>query len=908
MIELVNLNKTYKTKKGITIEAIKNLSLKFDDNGLVFVVGKSGSGKSTLLNLIGLLDSFDSGEIIIDNQPILKISKKELDDYRNYNLGFVFQEYNLIESYTVYKNIELVLDLQNETNKEEKIKKVIHDVELDGYENSKVNRLSGGQKQRVAIARALVKNPKVILCDEPTGSLDSKTGKTIFDLLQKISKDTLVIVVTHDVESAYTFGNRVISIKDGMISSDENIKSIDKINKSSKNDVKKSGHLTFKNKVLLAFSYLLKKPLRLCVALIISIISLLVSSTSYSFGTINSTDLIVNSMQKNNFSYYSYYKTANKQQNNYYEAINMNEDDVAFLKSNLKADIVNPVYDYSLLSDTNDVPNVYQTESINESYYPYGIQGFIEVNEKLLNDSHLSYVGNLPANDNEIMISRYLASLYQRYNYLGDNKQQIIINLENMINKTLKISDKNYKIVGLVDTKFDDKKYDVLFQDEISDGLYKEVEHATKYGLHNVLFFNSGFYKNNFESKTITDSLISLKDNTMMNAKYLNSELETLFNFNINSFEKVNNNYKVFYKNNADSIDKKSFVPLSIFNVQQTYETTMNDRIDNYINEHYEQIKDKLITHFNSSIENELKEKYKDYIKTSTFGMYNTNVSLDNEIEPGITCYHFEEDLLQNYLNNNLDFYNKANTISLSSDFIKSIDVAGIVYDSYLTDNHTVYVNDSLFDELSQIIKLTYADISFVLIPRPNSKKENKLFVSFTDKKIKSGNITVNNESYKSFSYSIDNEIVYQANKTVDKFNNLLKTISMIVCIIFVIFSIIFINYHFLGVIQDRKKEIGILRSLGISKREIVEIFILEGLYILLSTIVIVVLLFLLLILMLNNIFKTSSSLLTNLFSLSFNHILLIIGISILSLIIGIIVPLIKISSKKPIDLIKERS
>ena len=204
MIELVNLNKTYKTKKGITIEAIKNLSLKFDDNGLVFVVGKSGSGKSTLLNLIGLLDSFDSGEIIIDNQPILKISKKELDDYRNYNLGFVFQEYNLIESYTVYKNIELVLDLQNETNKEEKIKKVIHDVELDGYENSKVNRLSGGQKQRVAIARALVKNPKVILCDEPTGSLDSKTGKTIFDLLQKISKDTLVIVVTHDVESAFT--------------------------------------------------------------------------------------------------------------------------------------------------------------------------------------------------------------------------------------------------------------------------------------------------------------------------------------------------------------------------------------------------------------------------------------------------------------------------------------------------------------------------------------------------------------------------------------------------------------------------------------------------------------------------------------------------------------------------------
>lgn len=219
MIQIKNVSKIYKTKYN-EVHALKDINLSFGECGLVFILGKSGCGKSTLLNILGGLDSVTSGEVLVDNKEISKLKQSELDYFRNYNVGFIFQGYNLVDEYNVYENIELALDLQGEPNVKEKISTALGKVDLEGYEKRKIKELSGGQQQRVAIARALVKNSTYILADEPTGNLDSATSEDIFTLLKQLSKEKLIIVVSHDRENAEQYGDRIIEMKDYVVLED----------------------------------------------------------------------------------------------------------------------------------------------------------------------------------------------------------------------------------------------------------------------------------------------------------------------------------------------------------------------------------------------------------------------------------------------------------------------------------------------------------------------------------------------------------------------------------------------------------------------------------------------------------------------------------------------------------------
>lgn len=220
MLETKDLVKIYKPKKGVPVTALDGINLKFSENGMVFLLGKSGSGKSTLLNLLGGLDKYDNGEIIIKGVSSKDFKQKHFDSYRNTYVGFIFQEYNVLDDFTVGANIALAIELQNRKATDEEINKILLQVDLEGYGNRKPNELSGGQKQRVAIARALVKNPQIIMADEPTGALDSVTGKQIFDTLKKLSRDKLVIVVSHDREFAENYADRIIELSDGKVISD----------------------------------------------------------------------------------------------------------------------------------------------------------------------------------------------------------------------------------------------------------------------------------------------------------------------------------------------------------------------------------------------------------------------------------------------------------------------------------------------------------------------------------------------------------------------------------------------------------------------------------------------------------------------------------------------------------------
>ena len=227
MIEIKNIVKNYVTGDTV-VEALKNVSLNFRENEFVSILGQSGCGKTTLLNVLGGLDRYDSGEIIINGKSTKEFKDKDWDTYRNHYIGFIFQSYNLIPHLTVLENVEIALSIAGISKKEKKQKalKALERVGLSEQVNKKPNQLSGGQMQRVAIARAIVNNPKIILADEPTGALDSETSVQIMNLLKEIAGDHLIIMVTHNQELAKKYSSRIISLLDGKVTNDTNEYSI----------------------------------------------------------------------------------------------------------------------------------------------------------------------------------------------------------------------------------------------------------------------------------------------------------------------------------------------------------------------------------------------------------------------------------------------------------------------------------------------------------------------------------------------------------------------------------------------------------------------------------------------------------------------------------------------------------
>lgn len=223
MLEIKNVTKIYETA-GFKQKALDDVSIKFPKSEFVSILGQSGSGKTTLLNIIGGLDEYTSGDLIVNEISTKKFKDRDWDSYRNHRVGFIFQSYNLITHQTILKNVELALTLSGISRNERKRRaiKALKEVGLEQHINKRPNQLSGGQMQRVAIARALINDPEIILADEPTGALDSDTSVQIMDLLKKISKDKLVIMVTHNPELAKKYSSRIINIKDGKIIADSN--------------------------------------------------------------------------------------------------------------------------------------------------------------------------------------------------------------------------------------------------------------------------------------------------------------------------------------------------------------------------------------------------------------------------------------------------------------------------------------------------------------------------------------------------------------------------------------------------------------------------------------------------------------------------------------------------------------
>ena len=219
-LKLEHVKKTYKS--GEIVVALKDISLGFRQQEFVSILGPSGCGKTTLLNLIGGLDKYDSGDLLINGLSTKRFKNSDWDAYRNHSIGFVFQSYNLIGHQSVLQNVEIAMTLSgvSASERRKRAKQALIDVGLSDQLHKKPNQLSGGQMQRVAIARALVNDPDIILADEPTGALDSQTSVQVMEILKKIAQSRLVIMVTHNSEIADLYSSRIIKLKDGEIVSD----------------------------------------------------------------------------------------------------------------------------------------------------------------------------------------------------------------------------------------------------------------------------------------------------------------------------------------------------------------------------------------------------------------------------------------------------------------------------------------------------------------------------------------------------------------------------------------------------------------------------------------------------------------------------------------------------------------
>lgn len=271
------LSKTYNPNKGNEVKALKGLDLVLPDNGMVFFVGESGSGKTTLLNIMSGIEKPSGGEVIVEGVNLSTAKEKELNSYRNKDIGIIFQNYNLLQDETVLSNISLALELQGrKKDLSAKAEEVLQKVGLAGYGSRKVTQLSGGQQQRVAIARALIKSPKIIFADEPTGNLDSETSEEIMKLFKELSDARLVVIVCHDIDLANKYADRIIRLKDGNIEKDEiiNKEGENKEGKERQEEKKKIKHLSIARQLRFAIKNLWAIKFRLIVVILMLGISI----------------------------------------------------------------------------------------------------------------------------------------------------------------------------------------------------------------------------------------------------------------------------------------------------------------------------------------------------------------------------------------------------------------------------------------------------------------------------------------------------------------------------------------------------------------------------------------------------------------------------------------------------------
>lgn len=501
MIQVEHLSKIY-NGGGSVVKALDDVSFTLPPVGLIFILGKSGCGKTTLLNVLGGMDSPTEGDIIVNGRSLHSKREKDLDSYRNNSVGFVFQEFDLLENYTVGSNVSLALQLQNAKATRQQVEDVLRRVELVGSDGEtlydrKISQLSGGQKQRVAIARALIKEPEIILADEPTGALDSETSASLFALLKELSQNKLIVVVSHDRENAERYGDRIIELKDGKIVSDKKTAE-DKAAPVHPVKTERKGHLPFARVLTMGLAGFRKKTVRLVLSVLLAVFSLTIFV--FSVSALNA-DVILSELKTSYdngaqtvtlTAYVQYTEIVEYPSGRSFDR--EDEHDYMFSQEQLAA-LREQTNIYPILEmprqttadeylDKGDLTN---SQRLNPYIYFSAdfIPRYVVVDENTepedLGFSAITENSRLPQTAGEIAITDYHADLFMRFGYREgqEGAVQQIDSAEDLIGKTIY----GRTIVGVYSTeeslawlKQYDKDFDGVYLSNYSDDAYVDVD------------------------------------------------------------------------------------------------------------------------------------------------------------------------------------------------------------------------------------------------------------------------------------------------------------------------------------------------------------------------------------------------------------------------------------------------
>lgn len=505
MLQIKNVKKSYITGTFIQ-HALKGVSLDFRKNEFVAILGPSGSGKTTLLNIIGGLDRYDEGDLVINNKSTKKFKDTEWDAYRNNCIGFIFQSYNLISHITVLENVEMGMTLSGVSAKKRRKKalEVLDRVGLKEHAHKKPNQLSGGQMQRVAIARALANDPDIILADEPTGALDSKTSVQIMELISEIAKDKLVIMVTHNPDLAKNYATRIIELKDGELISDSNpIKEEEKNNK--KFNIKKTA-MNFRTALNLSFNNIKTKKGRTLLTAFASSIGII--GIALILALSNGFDIQIDKFERNTLSSLPIIISEQSMELTEEKMAEINNDTTSDLESYSNEEYVYPTkpatetfmhtnlfdedyIDYIEKIDNNLISGISYTRAtalnvignVNGTYMqvPTNMGVFVSIPRKLdesstngvIEDNYDILAGRIPENKNEIILvvdskNRISTDILSYFNLDASEEK---IKFDDILNKELKLVLNNdyYKQVGDFYTL--NTNYEELYNSENSETL-----------------------------------------------------------------------------------------------------------------------------------------------------------------------------------------------------------------------------------------------------------------------------------------------------------------------------------------------------------------------------------------------------------------------------------------------------
>ena len=531
MIRFENVSKEYRSKKGQTTKALTDININLNNKGLIFIIGKSGSGKSTLLNILGGLDSKTSGKIYIDNKDIDSFKEKDFDSYRNTYIGFIFQDFNLLEEYNVFDNVMLSAKLQKKKVDKEEILNLLNRLGLKGLEYRNINELSGGQKQRVGIARALIKNPKIILADEPTGNLDSISSKETFKLLKEISKEKLVVVVSHDLENANTYADKILELQDGKaIRNDLTIKEQDNSTFTSV-----SAKLPFKECLHFAFTSLKSNKVKLFFTIILTMISLVFMGISVNSFLYDKGTFMAGVMRDNNEYIFDISKIEVEPAGASFP-FDLTNDDLNILKENINEEL-NPTY--RLYNNNRLLTFTYGDYVEPDEDFDHVPMWFNYI--ELKDDRILGNIkGKIPVNSNEIMVHKNVARYICKYGILDSTnniyKPNSIDELINS-NKEIMLGDNKVIITGIVDNDLNDDYFIYVngFVDNailnnnintfLTDSYLSKKEITAK---------NIAIYNNNVQ--LITNTITTLNKDEIIISLDLFRELDNNFNDELNEY------------------------------------------------------------------------------------------------------------------------------------------------------------------------------------------------------------------------------------------------------------------------------------------------------------------------------------------------------------------------------------